>query len=226
MVGQPTPATCRAQRYSCLLPGGQGRGRREVGAWPAAVVTQGLTVTSSANMPAQGPPPTLALAHRLCPGAYWASSAGSGAGQLQGSPQPRIPHNTRGLPTTPGSRRASAAPRGPTVCRPGAHPTSQTAVLQGSQSGAGKHRVRWFPDHPEPPVWVGWRMQAEGLRSPGGGRGEGTPDTKLKGSSPPACPAVLRAGTSGIEGGDAGGDGGEAPETGPGPRTSDGAGRS
>ena len=125
MVGQPTPATCRAQRYSCLLPGGQGRGRREVGAWPAAVVTQGLTVTSSANMPAQGPPPTLALAHRLCPGAYWASSAGSGAGQLQGSPQPRIPHNTRGLPTTPGSRRASAAPRGPTVCRPGAHPTSQ-----------------------------------------------------------------------------------------------------
>ena len=40
-VGQPTPATCRAQRYGCLTSRGTGSGWAEVGAWHPAVVTQG-----------------------------------------------------------------------------------------------------------------------------------------------------------------------------------------
>ena len=106
MVGQPTPATCRSQRYGCLLPGGQGRGRREVGAWPAAVVTQGLTVTSSANMPAQGPPPALALAHRLCPGLTGPPQQDQELASSRGAPSP-------GFLTTRGACPPHPGPEGP-----------------------------------------------------------------------------------------------------------------
>ena len=180
MVGQPTPATCRSQRYGCLLPGGQGRGRREVGAWPAAVVTQGLTVTSSANMPAQGPPPALALAHRLCPGAYWASSAGSGAGQLQGSPQPRIPHDTRACPPHPGPEGPLQLHAAPLCagqgCTPPARRLSSRAHSpeQGSTVCDGSRTTQSRPS--------GWggecRQRVLGRLGEGGGRGLQTQNSR------------------------------------------------
>ena len=182
-------------------------------------------MTSSVNMPAQGPPPTPSLSTQAVSQGLLSLS------RIRSCPAPGEPpaldsSQHRGPAHQPGSRRASASPRAPLYAGQGRTPPARRlssrahSPERGSTTCDGSWTTQSRPSGP------GGECSQRVLGQPGGRRGEGTPGTKLEWSSRLVCPAVLRAGTSGLEGGDPGGDGGEAPELGPGPRTTDGAGRS
>lgn len=197
-----TANPCHLQGPEIPLPGFQGDRLGVGGRWepgPRLWSPRALTVTS-ANMPAQGPPPALALAHRPCPGVYWTSGRirswpALGEPPALDSSQHRGPaHHTRvpkGLcsSTQPHCVQARGAPHQPDGCPPG------LTVWSGKA----------------PRVMVPGPPRAARLGGVGNARrgsyvslaedgGRGLQAQNWRWSSPPVCPAVLKAGTLGIEG--------------------------
>lgn len=177
-AGQPTPATCRAQRYRCLASrgdrlefgeGGPGQGYGHPGSPDCDLCKHACPRTT----PRPGLS-TQAMSWGLLD--LWQDqelASPRGAPALDSSQH-------RGLPTTPGSQEASAAPRSHCV-QARAHPISQTAVLQGltvlRKRGSTTCDGSWTTQSC-PSRWGG-ECAKRVLCQPGRGQG-GTPGTKLE----------------------------------------------
>lgn len=196
-----TADPCHLQGPEIPLPGFQGDRLGVGGRWepgPRLWSPRAPTVTS-ANMPAQGLPPALALAHRPCPGVYWTSGRirswpALGEPPALDSSQHRGPaHHTRVPKGLCSSTQPLCAGQGRT---PSARRLSSRAhsLERGSTTCDGSWTTQSCPSR-----WGG-ECAKRVLCQPGRGRGRGLQAQNWRWSSPPACPAVLKAGTLGIEG--------------------------